>query len=317
MTLRIAILGASGQIGKGLTQAFAGEAQLFLFARSPHRVERFLTANTLSSESIKTGRMEEFPAGAYDVVINAAGPGDPKTLGAPDTNILTVTEDLDRLGLRYVVDNPDAAYIYLSTGAIYGPDYDTDVFTWPVNAPPLGRLYPLAKLTAEARHRALTDRKIADIRIFGYFSRHADRSAGFLLSQISDALLSRRRLVTGPEDLVRDYIGPNDLVALIRCLLRAGTPNGSYDIYSDRPATKFQILELLEGAVQLAWDVEGGDARRREPPQTIARDGMRAASLGYKPKLSTLSLVEREIRAILESAEVENELRPTQSAVSS
>lgn len=304
----IAILGATGQIAKGLIAEFNRRNKLFLFARNPKEVQDFLDRQQLSTSAISTHAFEAFDAFKYDLVINSVGPGDPQSIRRYGTEIFRITERFDHLVLDYLERKPDTGYVFFSTGAIYGNSHDMPAqpdscFHLPVNR--LGaeqHAYPLAKIEAEARHRALSEYRIADIRIFGYFSRYMDPDGGFLLAELARCLLKGEVFRTDERDFLRDYVGPDDVSGLINCWLTTGAPNNAYDIYSLAPVTKAEIIDVLAAKFGLrhkVGDSEGISIKRISKPERISCYNT-AQEVGYKPKNTSIDTIIREMSAMIE-----------------
>jgi nucleoside-diphosphate-sugar epimerase len=288
----VAILGGKGQIARSLAEALPRDWDLRLFSRSPHEG--------------KLLPYSAFPDGHYDLVINAAGPGDPAAHRSMGAAIFRITETLDNLVLDYLEHYPQTGYIYLSTGALYGADYrqpgDADsVYRLPINKLETVPAYHMAKLTAEAKHRWLSNFHIADLRIFGYFTRHIAPNSGFFLAQVAQALAEGRPFATHPTDFVRDCGAPEDLAQLIVSLAEHGVPNGCYDAVSAEPATKFEILRELEQRFHLHWAIENGEPEPCDRPRKTTNLA-NASRLGYRPAMSTLNLVVREMEHFLPSS---------------
>lgn len=120
---RVAILGASGQIGKGLTLELMREHELLLFARDTNRAKTFLSTHQAADSSIEVLPLQEFGKARFDAVVNAIGPGDPRLIRAMGAEIFRVTERFDNLVLDHLERYPDTIYVNLSTGAVYGKTY--------------------------------------------------------------------------------------------------------------------------------------------------------------------------------------------------
>jgi nucleoside-diphosphate-sugar epimerase len=299
--LSIAILGATGQIGRGLAQALPRENQLHLFARTPAPVHRHGDRDHLKP-------LDSFGQHPYDIVINAAGPGSRRqqlSLGNPPW---ADAEALDLRIMKYLEHSTGTAYVHLSTGAVYGFNRD-----WPIpvgshfraSAMDADRLdaYPLSKIAAEARHRAHRDLKIYDIRIFGYFSRYIGLDDGFFLSEVASALVQGTPLRTSSDDMVRDYIDQAELSAMISTLVCAKAPNGTFDIYSKAPVGKRELLEHLAREFGLRVDYRASPV---EPlaklPKPVAPSACRnAAAFGHVPRRSSKDIVTGEMRELLAS----------------
>jgi nucleoside-diphosphate-sugar epimerase len=300
----IAILGATGQIAKGLAAELVGEYSLALYARRPNAVEEFLVASGLARRNVSVHGLDEPFAADTAAIVNAIGTGDPRAIRALGRAIETVTETFDLRALAHLERHRDTRYVFLSTGAVYGPDYDEPGRPeWLLNqsqaALGAGDFYPYAKLRAEARHRVRPDLSIADIRIFGYFSRYIDMEGGFLMSEIARALLRRETFRTDATDFARDYMGPRDFAQLVRCLLRCDCGYRLVEAYSAAATTKSAILKRLSREFAFSWEIEGG-AARSSPPGLLSGLPLRdsAASIGYTPVETSEETIVREIEAM-------------------
>jgi len=305
----VAILGASGQIGRGLASIMARDAacRLRLFARQPAAFEpQALSLGLLRPGIDEVRPLDSFENDRYDLVINAAGAGSRKRQLALGTEQQRITEALDERVLAYLERWPDATYANLSTGAIYGFGRE-----WPVlrdsefcaSADDAERLdvYPLAKLAAEARHRALPQLRIYDIRIFGYFSRFIALDDGFFLAEVAGAIVRGAPLRTPQADMVRDYVDQAELAALIQALLRARPPNGAFDPYSGAPVGKHELLECLAREFGLRVHYEGAPAGPLAPlPKPAAPSSCRrAAEIGHLPRRSSMEIVVGELKELV------------------
>ena len=109
---KIAILGASSHIAKGLIFNFMHSEgfELFLFARFPEKVKKFLKENNLASK-YHIYKFERFFSGKYDVVINCVGLGTPIKVKQASGQVFKLTEDFDNLSLAYLLAHPKVLYI--------------------------------------------------------------------------------------------------------------------------------------------------------------------------------------------------------------
>jgi nucleoside-diphosphate-sugar epimerase len=293
----VALLGARGQIARGLVKDLPQDWRLDLFSRDsmpPH--------DEAGVRGVPILPYAQFGTGAYDLVVNAAGPGDPSVQRASGGEIFRITEAFDNLVLDYVRARPKTCYINLSTGAVYGTDYyaalGKPIYELNVNALANTNAYALAKLTAEAKHRQMPDLRIADLRIFGYFSRRIGLSSGFFMAQVMHHLLDKRPFRTGPADFVRDFIAPEDLAAHIVALYGAGVPNAYFDAVSARPVTKFEILEVLGDQFGLRYIVDGGEPVLLDRSKSVisAQDGVN--HLALRSRSTSRQVVLREAGAL-------------------
>ena len=294
----IAILGANGQIGRTLIGIYGQlDIELYLFVRN-HDTLADLSFNTF----IHVLPYDAFGREHYDVVINAAGPGDPVIQRKLNSRIVETLDRLDLLVLNYIDDHSDTIYIYISSGAVYDGNYVNAVDNLSVFSLPAGKLdeicmYPLAKLAAEARHRARFNARIADIRLFGYVSEYLNPEAGHFLSQILRALRENVPFETHCVDFVRDVVGPAELTDLIERIVEAGGKNEAYDLYSVAPMTKLELLDQMSHIyglkVSFSHEVTANMGARK-PDRITLRD--QAELIFYLPKRTSIDVVVEEFK---------------------
>lgn len=309
MGKKIAILGATSHIAKGLIFHLgpAGEYDLRLFARSPDRVGEFLAVVGLGGR-FRAKTFEEFDRDSYDAIINCVGFGDPGKLKDAASAIFRVTETFDNLVLGHLGRHPESIYINFSSGAVYGTDFASPAdekcqAIFDINPIDPAGYYGIAKLHSEARHRAMKDFRIVDLRIFGYFSRFIDLHAEYLMSEVVSSVLHGKEFVTGPDDIVRDYIHPEDLASLVKLCTAKRDLNDAFDVCSLRPARKIEILEKYSSLYGLRYAV-------RESPSTLSATGKktnyystngRVRRIGFVPRFTSLDSVIQETKHILNS----------------
>jgi nucleoside-diphosphate-sugar epimerase len=303
----IGILGANGQIGRGLALELGRnrEHRLRLYVRRPDE----FTPLAVRQKVIRPGvdeviSIDRFEAHRHDAVINAAGDGERGKQLALGRAIFDVTETLDRRVTEHLRENPDTLYFFLSTGAVYGFDARWPVrpgaeLRQPVGDPDPVLYYPLAKLAAEARHRNLPNFKIYDLRIFGYFSRFIRLEGSFFLSELAAAVAARRPFRTTRTDMVRDYIDQAELGHVIETFLRRRPANGPYDLYSREPVGKLELLDAVSREFGMVIEYESTDTpataiRKPESPSECRA----ARNAGYTPLRGSLELVTSELQAL-------------------
>jgi len=165
----------------------------------------------------------------------------------------------------------------------------------------MGDYYGMAKACSEAKHRALGDLRIVDLRVFGYFSRFIDLETKYLMCEVVNCLKRGEVFVTGRGNIVRDYVHPDDLVALVQCCLKAPDLNDAFDVYSLKPVQKFEILDSFVERFGLKLRIEG-DVTHVAP--TGNKDhyysvNQRAARIGYQPKYGSLESLIQETEIVL------------------
>lgn len=298
--MRIALLGATSQIAKDLIVSFStaeGGRHLHLFARQPDEVMNWLESVGLSGPHL-VDDFSVFGKQEFDAIINFVGVGNPAQAAAMGASIFEVTYQYDELALSYVRKNPNCRYIFLSSGAAYGSTFDQPVDEKSVATVPLNNLQPqdwyaVSKLYAECRHRALPTLPIIDIRVFNYFSHTQDVLARFFITDILRAIQSSNTLFTSSDNIVRDYIGPDDLFQMVTLILAAPPTNDVVDCYSKAPVDKLTLLSSMSKRFGLLYEVQQTRARVNATglKMNYFSKNRRAQIFGYFPTKSSLENV--------------------------
>ena len=304
--MRLAVLGASSQIAKDMVLSFYKESghDLRLFARRPDVVEQWMGAEGL------TGRYTVTDFGAfgaddhYDALFNFVGVGDPAQAKAMGASIFDVTLKYDELALDYVRQHPTCKYLFLSSGAAYGSNFDEPANANTKAAIAINNLLPqdwyaVAKLYAECRHRAQPELPIVDIRVFNYVSRTQDMTARFLIADIMRAIRDNTVLKTSADYIVRDYLHPSDFYALVCALLNAPAENAAVDCYTLAPIDKPNLLTSMHEEFGLRYEVSTAvasiNATGNKPHYYSTNT--RAADFGYQPSLTSIAGIRQEMRS--------------------
>lgn len=260
--MKVAILGATSHIAKNLIYFFCKDPQyeLSLFARNAGAVQAFLQAIGSATTPIILG-FDAFPAGDYDAVINCVGIADPCKQKAAGVELFRLTERFDNLVLDYLGSHEQIVYVNFSSGAVYGTAFETGVTEESAAVIAVNKIgpadyYRISKLNSEAKHRAMPNRKIIDLRVFSFFSRFIDLEAGFLLCEMTRCAMEHRVFHTNAVDIVRDYVAPSDLFALVELCLRVGKDNLALDAYSAKPVRKSELIELFAREFGLETQVD-------------------------------------------------------------
>ena len=309
-SMHIAILGATSQIAKDLIVSFFEHTGYYcvLFSRSPEKVDGWLKA--IGGEMLYSSEgYLSFPDGNYDAIINFVGVGDPARAKLMGTRILDITYQYDQLALDYVKSHPKCKYIFLSSGAVYG-----DMFDKPVDEESFAQIninhlepsnwYGIAKLYAEVRHRELPELSIVDIRVFNYFSHTQDIQARFLITDILRSIRDKAVFKTSSENIVRDFLHPDDFYQLIQLILDGQNINMPIDCYSKEPIDKLGLLSAMQKEFSLQYEIT-------EPPQAINATGTklfyfscnhRATKFSFSPEWNSLETILSESDKILKDA---------------
>ena len=305
--MRIAILGATSQIAQDLLLSFSRHKsyEFSLYGLNVELLEEWINIVNLD----KKYQIQEYSNfnnnQKYDLIINFVGIGDPAKVQEMGNNIFKITEQYDEMVLEYLKCNKETKYIFLSSGAVYGGDYEKPVNENTVAMIDINNLgptnwYTIAKLYAEAKHRSLSDLPIVDVRVFNYFSHTQDMSASFLITDIIHAIKNKEVFKTSSENIARDFITPPDFYNLIRTIIDFKPINIALDCYTKSPVLKFDLLSEFGSKFGLKYEV-GKDI------DIVNATGAKlnyysvnkvAKSMGYSPKNTSLEGIIQEINLL-------------------
>ena len=300
--MRIAILGATSEIARDFTALMLkqGEDALLLYARRPQAVYDWLAANGNTSAA-EIHSFEDFPpAEPVDALINFVGIGNPLQARSLGTTILKLTQYYDELALEYIREDPHCRYIFLSSGAVFGPSFERPVIEKSPAEPRINALqtedwYAIAKLHAEYRHRAIPEAVIVDLRVFSYFSHTQNIDASYFMADVVRALHGGAVLQTSSLNFVRDYLHPTDFQRMVNCILKAPAANMTVDCYSRAPIDKLSLLAAMQTKFGLKYEV----VDMAMPPAASVKLNYyslnhSAEHFGYQPGMTSLDGILRE-----------------------
>ena len=307
--MHIAILGATSQIARDLIVSFSAteDKQLHLFARRPDEVTKWLTSVGLSGR-YTVDDFSGFGKQEFDAIINFVGVGNPAQAVAMGNSIFDITLRFDEMVLAYLQTHPNCRYLFLSSGAAYGSNFNEPANRDTPAVVPINNLSPqdwygVAKLHAECRHRSYPELPIIDIRVFNYFSHTQDMSARFLITDILRAIRNKMVLKTSPDYIVRDFLHPADFHQLVSMLLSSPATNAAVDCYSRAPVDKPSLLTAMQESFCLRYEITEATASINatgNKPHYYSLN-RRAADFGYHPTLTSLDGVLQEVSAILQA----------------
>lgn len=302
----IAVLGANSHIAKGLINNYSdqGDNELFLFARSPGTLREFLKKTPNIHYQILD--YKDFGKHQYDIVINCVGAGTPERVLEAGRNIFQLTKTYDDLVIQYLENNKKTIYFYFSSGVVHNESLNKyelpeDPFDLDIELIDEEDVYAMTKICAEKWHRSLSDLNIIDIRVFSYFSRFINLKSKFLITSVLQSVMDKKPFITHSRDIIRDYIHPADLFALIECCTKSNPGNVAMDAYSQKPFSKFELLERFKQEYNLEY-LLSDDFSIKNP--TGDKDAFfsadrTAAKTGYVPIYSSIDSVMAEAKVIL------------------
>ena len=307
--MNIAIFGAGSQISKDLILSFFcknKDFKLFLFSRRTHILEKWIVKFGIT-ENFKFQEYDGFGKNyKYDVIINFIGAVSPKSIQDVGQSIFTITEKYDQMIIDYLNVNKRTKYIFLSSGSIFGDDYkqpvrDASVAKIDINNMGQTCWYPMSKLYAESKHRALSNLFIVDVRVFNYFSKTMSIDSGYLITDIARSIKNKEVFLTSKYNIVRDYIGPNDFYNLIMSLISVKNLNMAIDCYTKAPVDKVTLLNNLKNKFGLEYvfksDFDTINATGYK--KNYFSKSRKAINFGYKPTMSSLETIISELDGFL------------------
>ena len=303
---KIAILGATGYVGRSLVREFFLENKsyhLSLFSRSKEKLHTHIK-DIPKKVQYSAHSYDDFHKGEYDVIINCTGISSSPNVQKNPFEIFKVTEEVDALVITYLEDHPKALYINVSSGAVYGDNFETAVTEKSKTTLPAGffgnsEAYAIAKINAEAKHRALQLYNIVDVRIFAFFGSLVDVDSPFLMSDIAKCIFHKKVFKTNGDDFIRDYITAKDLLLFITCCSTKKKINDYFDIYSKKSISKFALLQALAKKYKLVHTITTPKTKMIAKNAYFSKSKKATALLGYYPTFSSLEGVMNELDKVI------------------
>jgi nucleoside-diphosphate-sugar epimerase len=242
-----------------------------------------------------------FPQHEYDLVFNGIGVWDTPNRDARD--IFYVTEHYDDMVIAYQKQHRDTTYIYISSGAAYASDFlapvdeNSTTAVININAFSVGDYYAIAKINAEAKHRAMDELNIVDIRLFGFFSRFVSLDYPYLLSGLVKAVKEKTVFKSIALEFWRDFVHLEDFAALLNGIAAAERINIAIDARSKAPVSKNELIDFFVNNYGLRFETD------HDVPISVT--GVkpyyysRRENPLYTPRFTSLEAVENEVKYFL------------------
>ncbi|QWE06932.1 NAD-dependent epimerase/dehydratase family protein [Polynucleobacter sp. JS-JIR-5-A7] len=306
--MRIAILGSTSEIARDLVISFFKKTDydVVLYGRDSSLIKKWCDKVGIKKRYQISEYQSLISDGFYDAVINFIGSGNPARTLEMGENIFHVNLKYDDFALDYLKKYPSSRYLYMSSGAVYGSNFEGPVndqskAMFEVNNTQSQHFYALAKIYSELRHRALRDYAIVDIRIFNYFSHTQDMSARFLITDIVRAIQEKSIFITSAENIFRDYLCPADFYGIVQSMLTSKPVNTAIDCYSLAPIDKISLLTSLNDKFNLRYELDNINSGlnvtgSKSHYYSINRV---AEKFGYQPTSTSLNGVSSEIKLLI------------------
>lgn len=304
--MKLAILGATSQLAKDLIIRLSKNKNiiLHLYSRNTENIKSWLL--TFTNSGYKSKDINYFDNNEnYDAIINFIGAGNPAKIEGLGSKIIDITYKYDDLVIGYLKKNSNCKYIFISSGAAYGDVFfDKDCsrthscFLIDNN----NDFYGLAKYYSEVRHRALQTLKIYDLRVFGYFSSSQDIESRFILSDMYRAIRDSVVFITSNQEMIRDYIHPDDFHTLVTSILRSDIDNCALDCYSRCPIDKKELLQTMHDEFGMKYFITNSDDINSSKNRRIyyySKNKKASQLINFSPQYSSKEVIVSEMRKII------------------
>ncbi len=305
--MKISILGARGQIARSLISLYLERGKwsdLKLYSRSPENL-------AAEMQGVKVYPSDDFINHDHEIIINCIGISNLKGSKNLGTDIFKIHETWDNLILEYLERNEKALYISMSSGAVYGKNFQNPVdekscLLNGITEISPADFYAVSKLNCEAKHRSFDKFSIVDLRIFSYISKFIDFNSNFLVSEIMTAVKNRKVFITDDRNISRDYIHPEDMMQIIDLIIKhwqqTGFINDVFDIYSKNPVTKMDMLERISEKFNLKYEIKTGtniDLSATGFKMNYCSANKKLKKIGYEPQYSSLDAILKVLDEVL------------------
>ena len=297
---KVGILGGTGHIGKNLIYYFSknNKYELNLFSRDVTSTKNI----TNEFKNINVDNYDKLNSYELDTVINCVGISNPTKILDDKIDFKKITDKYDEQVLLYLKKFSDSLYINISSGAVYGENFTNNV-NEKSTITTIQEINPYAesKISIEKKHRKLSDNNIIDLRVFNFFSRYINLNTSFLLCQLVNAIKNKTIFITDSNDITRDFIHPSDFFNLIEKCIKKNTINDVLDVYSKKPISKFEIIDLFEKKYDLGFKITN-NIKEISPTgvkQNYFSSSQKAGKIGYEPEFTSFETIQDEIKFLL------------------
>lgn len=240
----------------------------------------------------------------YDVIINCIREQNVDNKSVSD--LFFTTEKYDNLIIDYIQKYFDTLYINLSSGAIYGKQFDSPILENTIAKIDINHInqedyYCVNKIYLETKHRSLRHLNIVDIRLFSYFNRYTDLKVHHFIEQIIKSIIGNNVFKTDKNNIIRDFVHPEDLIQLIEICISKIRMNEYFDVYSLKPITKLEILDFFKKEYNLKFSFEEklNHANVTGNKKVFYSENKKAEKFGYLPKFTSLETIRDEVKNLL------------------
>lgn len=156
--------------------------------------------------------------------------------------------------LKYANAAKAKRFLYISSGAVYGPHEDVNVtlhenYDLNLQKKSTRSIYGEAKKTAEdlaIKFSNHSDMKIKIARLFTIISQHMPIPGHYAITNfLHDARFNDTININGNKNTLRSYLDGRDMAHWLITILLDGQTNAAYNVGSDRALTMIEIAECI------------------------------------------------------------------------
>ena len=290
--MNIAILGSNSMIAMDIYKLFLQHTSndIFMFARNPS-----LNKAKYDIDFLDYSKFQDFD---YGLIINFIGAGDQDKIILEKNNIISTSIKYDQMVMNYLVNNRKTKYIYISSGSVYLSDFNdpvkendsinickSDLINEEKN-------YQYSKIIPELVHLAERDLNIINLRIFNYVSNSININQNFLVSQIFKSILDKKTFKCNEVNIYRDFISDAELFELINLVNDSNFINDSFDCFSKKPISLYELLNLMKQLYNLNYNFLKTEIINETGIKlNYFSDSNDLLKIGYKPKRTSAEII--------------------------
>ena len=298
--MNIAILGSNSMIAMDIYKMFVQHTShdVFMFSRNPS-----LNKSKYDIDFLDYAKLQDFD---YELIINFIGAGDQNKLILEKNNIISTSIKYDQMVMNYLVKNSKTKYIYISSGSVYLSDFNnpakendsikickSDLINEEKN-------YQYSKVIPELVHLAERDLNIVNLRIFNYVSNSININQSFLVSQIFKSIVDKKTFECNEVNIYRDFISDTELFEIINLVNDYNFINDSFDCYSKKPISLYELLNLMKQLYNLNYNfLQTEIINETGIKLNYFSDSHDLLKIGYKPKRTSAEIITSVAKEII------------------